>query len=512
MTGVGVPFGGKAAASGASARAVPVQVSLAEILDGGDDARQNGHPDAETHSDGVRQRGDLRPDFGCDPVDFRVQSGDLAVQFGCDPVDLAVQFGCDPVDLAVQSGCDPVDFRVQSGDLAVQSGDLAVQSGDLGPHARDLRPDFGCDPVDFRVQSDHFLPQPGDASVEAVRLLRDPGIERVPHPLEVEGCGGGGAGRLDNRPAGPALHPFGGAAVTGPVVFSLGDVSHGSDSFTAHYSPFRLGDASPVRRGSGPVVVALAAAMALSAAAVHAQGIATLGQEDGFRARLGDCPVEQLRAAWGGMSTLEAAAVEAEVLRLCTERAEAINRFIRSQDELDVALGGLVARQATAKAPPAASDIPANPPVDPDPDRAGDRMPARSSDFPPPAADGVTMAAPPPDRGTPVWLVSYTVQAGGGPWLAMLRGEICRTITLPPAEPGAPAEVRTLCDPTHGLYGVGDPLPDGWRVGSISAESVHLRPPEGQGDGMERISWSRPGDGSRAAEVTWNAVPEEVWQ
>ena len=53
---------------------------------------------------------------------------------------------------------------------------------------------------------------------------------------------------------------------------------------------------------------------------------------------LGDCPVEELRAAWPEMEALEAAAVEQEVLRLCTERARVINEFLKAQRSLNEAL------------------------------------------------------------------------------------------------------------------------------------------------------------------------------
>ena len=87
------------------------------------------------------------------------------------------------------------------------------------------------------------------------------------------------------------------------------------------------------------------------------------------------------------MSALEAAAVEAEVLRLCTERAEQINRFLRAQAELDVALGALVARQASASAAP----VP--------PPRVQAAAPGAGSDDPAveEPGDGLTAETPPPE-------------------------------------------------------------------------------------------------------------------
>lgn len=57
-----------------------------------------------------------------------------------------------------------------------------------------------------------------------------------------------------------------------------------------------------------------------------------------IRAALGDCPLEELRAAYAEMLPLEKAAVNREVLAICTERAEAIARFLDAQSGLDQAL------------------------------------------------------------------------------------------------------------------------------------------------------------------------------
>lgn len=57
-----------------------------------------------------------------------------------------------------------------------------------------------------------------------------------------------------------------------------------------------------------------------------------------IRAALGDCPMEELRAAYAEMLPLESAAVDREVLAICTERAEAIARFLGAQERLDAAL------------------------------------------------------------------------------------------------------------------------------------------------------------------------------
>ena len=66
--------------------------------------------------------------------------------------------------------------------------------------------------------------------------------------------------------------------------------------------------------------------------------------------RLGECPVEDLRAAWSGMDALEAVAVEQEVLRLCTRRAELTAGFLKAHKELRAALGDLLPPSPAAAA------------------------------------------------------------------------------------------------------------------------------------------------------------------
>lgn len=75
-----------------------------------------------------------------------------------------------------------------------------------------------------------------------------------------------------------------------------------------------------------------------------------------LRAALGNCPADLLRRAWSEMLPLEAEAVESEVVALCTERAEAIARFLDAHARLNGAL-------ALVRAPvpiPAAGPPPAN--------------------------------------------------------------------------------------------------------------------------------------------------------
>lgn len=69
-----------------------------------------------------------------------------------------------------------------------------------------------------------------------------------------------------------------------------------------------------------------------------------------LRTLLGDCPRELLREAWDDMEALETAAVEVEVLTICTERAEAIARLLDAQGRLD---GALAVQRATVPTPSA---------------------------------------------------------------------------------------------------------------------------------------------------------------
>lgn len=70
-----------------------------------------------------------------------------------------------------------------------------------------------------------------------------------------------------------------------------------------------------------------------------------------FRAGLGECRDDLLREAWLEIRPLEANAVESEVIALCTERSEAIARFLAAQERLDRALAERRAPSATAANP-----------------------------------------------------------------------------------------------------------------------------------------------------------------
>ena len=92
------------------------------------------------------------------------------------------------------------------------------------------------------------------------------------------------------------------------------------------------------------LVLLLALADAGRAQASRPIGAAPDGPLD-IRASLGECRDDLLRDAWNDILPLEAEAVEREVLALCTERAEAIARFLAAQERLD---GALAERRAAA--------------------------------------------------------------------------------------------------------------------------------------------------------------------
>ncbi|MXY16008.1 MAG: hypothetical protein F4Y57_03140 [Acidobacteria bacterium] len=124
--------------------------------------------------------------------------------------------------------------------------------------------------------------------------------------------------------------------------------------------------------------------------------------------RLGPCPVEELRQAWPEMETLERAAVEQEVIRLCTERAVLVGEFLAAHRELRAALGPRVPQvRGPVPAPAAGSAAETAPsaaaPADatasgPDPAASDAPGPGReTTDDVPPADQAADVAASPVD-------------------------------------------------------------------------------------------------------------------
>ncbi len=111
-------------------------------------------------------------------------------------------------------------------------------------------------------------------------------------------------------------------------------------------------DSLPAPRRALLVLIALFLVLCFAPGA-HAQsrpiGTAPNAAPD-LRATLGDCPAELLRRAWNEMLPLEAAAVEREVLALCTERSEAMAGFLAAQERLDGALAAVRASAASSSA------------------------------------------------------------------------------------------------------------------------------------------------------------------
>ena len=82
----------------------------------------------------------------------------------------------------------------------------------------------------------------------------------------------------------------------------------------------------------------VAVPLSFTFATAHSQPMGARLSNPDVRSTLGDCPAQLLRQAWAEMLPLETAAVEREVLTLCTERAETIAQFLRAQDRLNTAL------------------------------------------------------------------------------------------------------------------------------------------------------------------------------
>lgn len=112
---------------------------------------------------------------------------------------------------------------------------------------------------------------------------------------------------------------------------------------------------------SSALVAALSLSLLLALpSAILAQASRPIGSSPGadtdLRAALGDCPADLLRRAWNEMLPLEAAAVEREVLALCTERSEAMAAFMAAQERLDGALAERRASAAASSGPPPEAD------------------------------------------------------------------------------------------------------------------------------------------------------------
>ena len=102
-------------------------------------------------------------------------------------------------------------------------------------------------------------------------------------------------------------------------------------------APFRPDFQSGLRLAQAFVLALFLALPSVALAQSGAVGGEADGQGD-LRAALGECPRDLLRRAWTEMLPLEAEAVEREVVKLCTERVEAIARFLDAQARLDGAL------------------------------------------------------------------------------------------------------------------------------------------------------------------------------
>ena len=116
--------------------------------------------------------------------------------------------------------------------------------------------------------------------------------------------------------------------------------------------------------GLDVIMLAIAAVVVASAAFAQPRALggdteANTVSDPGATFTLGDCPDDLLRQAWLEEQPLQTAAVEAEVLALCTERAEAIAAFLRKRVLLDATVGRVQApTSAGAISTPQSSSLP----------------------------------------------------------------------------------------------------------------------------------------------------------
>ena len=72
---------------------------------------------------------------------------------------------------------------------------------------------------------------------------------------------------------------------------------------------------------------------------------------------IGDCPDELLKQAWIEEHPLQAAAVEREIIVLCTERAEAITAFLKTRIAQDIVLARIWAEEPIPESAPISQQI-----------------------------------------------------------------------------------------------------------------------------------------------------------
>ncbi len=269
----------------------------------------------------------------------------------------------------------------------------------------------------------------------------------------------------------------------------------------------------PVFRRAASCVAALS--LALTAPLATAEDSRPFGVTPEVSVRLGDCPVAALRRAWDGLDTLEALAVEEEVLRLCTDRAERIAAFLEAQGAIDTAMTGLLPPPPDGGPGPDMS-FDAEP-VDPVLRPAPDSDPAAPTDIrtdrEPGAPDRETIDSPTPTQ--TVWQVLYTVRAGEGAWTASITGTREVPVPLFPTAPpdgaldtasGMPAPVFDWITKTDGplLRKAGDTLPDGRRIARIDAAGVAVGDP----GPLETLPWvGNTADSNRPGAAHWVVSP-----
>lgn len=251
-------------------------------------------------------------------------------------------------------------------------------------------------------------------------------------------------------------------------------------------------------RHTAPALSQVLALVLALVPAAHAQvrpvGAPSMSQE-AIQDRLGPCPVEELREAWSDMEAVERAAVEQEVIRLCTERAVLVREFLAAHRDLRAALGELVPELPAPVAGPGVSGAgDASSVAVPDADAEGPELAATGdimSDDPGPASEDASFPLPGPG-GEPV-----------EPLAGSLGFEEGKGAPNPPGEPAVDQALQAIPPP-----GAVPPPDDG--TGLVTAPDEAAEPAAPAGPSWEVVFTARRSDGSWLAMVRETDPPPVV--
>lgn len=257
----------------------------------------------------------------------------------------------------------------------------------------------------------------------------------------------------------------------------------------------------------------LAAVAALAGATgAHAQSRPFDQESPTEIALLGACPVELLRDAWSELGPLEASAVEAEVIDLCTARSQAIRGLVTAYGQLEAAVGDVLGPQADPTDAPDALD-PARESSDVA-DAMDARSETRSRDLGA-AANTEEDTSSEPEHAAVVdtgWHVLFVTRSGEDEWRAALQRS--QRVTIWPDVTDAANAVERAFEWVREsgpllIVREADELPNGFVIVRIDTGSVQVAP-LGGGTGAD-LPWVDGGDPSTPGNTDWswtvNGVP-----